>query len=94
MQDKSLDNLMILVIEVLVKRSYADLSMSIPFIEVFTEACIKQKLTMNAFIQTNPRTRDQIRENPIGNKYIIDDHEDVESVFVTQKAIDKVLLLV
>jgi hypothetical protein len=38
--------------------------------------------------------RYQIRESLIKNNYVVADPEDVEAVFITQKAIDKVLLLV
>lgn len=93
-EEKALHDLTALVLEVLVKRSSADTSKSIPFIEVFTEACIRQKSTKKVFVQITPKTRDQIREQLVKSKYIIDDSEDVEAVFVTQMAIDKILLLV
>ena len=89
-----LDDLMDLVIDVLVKRANTDLNTSVPFIEIFMEACINQKETEDGFVQANPGIRYQIRENLIKNNYIVDNSDDVEAVFITQKAIDKVLLLV
>jgi hypothetical protein len=89
-----LDDLIALVIEVLVKRANTDINISVPFIEIFMEACINQKETENGIIQANPGMRYQIRESLIKNNYVIADPEDVEAVFITQKAIDKVLLLV
>jgi hypothetical protein len=89
-----LDNLIALVIEVLVKRANTDMNMSVPFIEIFMEACINQKETEDGIIQANPRMRYQIRENLIKNNYVVADPEDAEAVFITQKAIDKVLRLV
>ncbi len=91
---EALDDLMALVIEFLVKKADADLTISVPFIEVFMEACIYQKVTKNVFVQANPGIRYQIREYLIKNNYIVDNSKDVEAVFITQKAIDKVLLLV
>lgn len=91
---KALDDLMALVMEILVKRSNADTSKSIPFIEVFTEACIRQNTIKKVFVHITPRTRDLIREKLVEGKHIINDSEDVESVFVTQMAIDKFLLLI
>lgn len=91
---EALDDLMALVIRFLVKRSHTDLFTSVPFIEGFMEACINQNVTSNVFVQANPRIRHLIRERLIENEYIIEDSMDVEAVFVTQKAINKVLLLV
>lgn len=91
---KALDDLMALVMEILVKRSNADTSKSIPFIEIFTEACIIQKTIKKVFVHITPRTRDLIREKLVEGKHIINDSEDVESVFVTQMTIDKFLLLI
>jgi hypothetical protein len=89
-----LDDLTALVIEVLVKRTNTDINMSVPFIEIFMESCISQKETEDGFVQADPGIRYQIRENLIKNNYIISDPEDAEAVFITQKAIDRVLLLV
>ena len=87
-------DLLDLVIEVLVKRANANLDISVPFIEIFMEACINQKESKSGFVQANPGIRYQIRENLIKNNYIVSNSEDVEAVFITQKAIDKFLLLV
>jgi hypothetical protein len=68
---EALDDLMALVIRFLVKRSHTDLSISVPFIEGFVEACINQKVTSNVFVQANPRIRHLIRERLIGMNILL-----------------------
>ena len=67
-KDKDLEDLISGVLETLVRRSNADMSKSIPFIEVFTDACIRQKVTKKVFVQITPGIRDQIREHLVESK--------------------------
>jgi hypothetical protein len=55
---------------------------------VYNDACTKQGGSNNKY-ETNTEIRHHVRDNLLKNGFIFVDPEDVDSVFLTQKAIDE-----
>lgn len=87
---KRIDDLTDLVLKVLNKRTKGNLKVSIPFIEAYIEACLIQNSKKRLKTKdANPDIRNQVLEYLLTNGYVILNPQEGESVFLTQKAIDK-----
>lgn len=75
-------------IKVLIERTGSELNVPLRFVDVYNDACIKQGGSNNNY-ETNTEIRHHVRDNLLKNGYIFVDPEDVESIFLTQKAIDE-----
>ena len=85
-----IDDLTDLVLKVLNKRTNGNLKVSIPFIDAYIEACLIQNSKKRLKTKdANPDIRNQVLEYLLTNGYVILNPQEGESVFLTQKAIDK-----
>lgn len=75
-------------IKVLVERTGSEINVPLRFIDVYNDACTKQGGSNNKY-ETNTEIRHHVRDNLLKNGFIFVDPEDVDSVFLTQKAIDE-----
>ena len=84
------DELKTLVMEVLIKRTDGVQEISIPFIEVFIEACIIQRARSDILVENNsPAIRYQLLENLVKDGYVRLNPQEEESIYLTQRAIDE-----
>ena len=74
-------------IKVLIKRTGGELNVSLRFVDMYNDACAKQSGSNNKY-ETNTEIRHHVRDNLLKNGYIFVDPQDVDSIFLTQKAID------
>jgi len=78
------------VIKALVQRTGGDPRIAVKFVEVYGEGCRRQDMGNNEeYDESNTEMRQHIRDNLLTNEYVIVDPKDVDSVFLTQKAIDE-----
>lgn len=75
-------------INLLIERTGGDLTVSLKFVDLYNDACIKQG-DSNDKLKTNTEIRQHVRENLLKNNYIYIDPNDVDSVYITQKTIDE-----
>ncbi len=64
--------------------------MKIPlkFVDIYNDACIKRGGINNEY-EANTALRQHVRHNLIQNGYIFVDLKDVDSIYLTQKAVDE-----
>lgn len=58
------------------------------FVEIYNEACQRLVGINDKFDESNLQMRQHIRDNLIKNGYIFVDPKDVDSIYITQKAMD------
>ena len=74
----------------LIKKTNLDLKKSVKFVEIYDKACSHQGLGIeNEYDITNVELRQYVRNNLLDKGYIFVDPFDVDSVYLTQKAIDE-----
>lgn len=82
--------LTIRVIRKLIERTNLDLKFLVKFIEIYNKACKTRNSGMNNDHDiTNLDLREYVRNNLMAKGYIMVDPVDVDSVYLTQKAIDE-----
>ena len=87
-QSEDINRLTFRVIKALVQRTRGDPKIAVKFVEAYGEGCRKQG-NCEEFDESNAILRQHIRDNSLNNKYVIVDPKDVNSVFITRKAVDE-----
>jgi hypothetical protein len=88
-QSEDINRLTFRVIKALVQRTGGDPRIAVKFVEVYGEGCMRQDIgNSEEYDKSNAKMRQHIRDNLLKNKYVIVDPKDVDSVFITRKAID------
>jgi hypothetical protein len=77
------------VVKIMIERAGRDLNIPLKFIEVYNEACRKQVVSNDGYDESNIEMRQHVRDSLISNGHIIVDPVDVDSIHITQKAIDE-----
>jgi len=77
------------VVKILIERTGADLKVPVNFEEVYNEACSIQGGINDEHNESNMEIRHHVRDNLISQGHIFMDSKDVESIYITQKAIDE-----
>jgi hypothetical protein len=78
------------VINVLVQRTGGDPRTAVNFVDVYEEACMRKDMgSDDEYDKSNPEMRQHVRDRLLRNEYIFVDPKDVDSIFLTQKAIDE-----
>lgn len=77
------------VVKNMIARTKHDIKNPVKFEDAYMEAC-KMRVGINdEFDESNLEMRQHVRDNLISNEFIFVDPNDVDSVFITQKAIDE-----
>ncbi len=77
------------IVKVMIERTKSDVKVPMKFVDVYTIACRKPLASNGKYDESNIETRQFIRDNLVKNGYIFVDPKDVDSIHVTQKAIDE-----
>ena len=75
-------------IKVLIERTSGEMKMPLKFVDIYNDACIKPGGINNKY-EANNEMRQHVRDNLMKNGYIFIDTKDVDSINLTQKAIDE-----
>jgi hypothetical protein len=75
-------------LKVLIEKTGGELKMPLKFVDVYNEACIKQGGNKNTD-EENTELRQHVRDNLLEKGYIFVDPNEVDYMFLTQKAIDE-----
>jgi hypothetical protein len=73
----------------MMERTNREVKIPVKFIEVYEEACRRRVGISVEFDESNLELRQHVRDNLLDNKFIFVDPNDVDSIYITQKAIDK-----
>ncbi|HYG00127.1 MAG TPA: hypothetical protein VD815_08545 [Candidatus Saccharimonadales bacterium] len=77
------------VVKIMVGRAGRDLNTPLKFIEVYKEACRKPVISNDGYDESHIEMRQHVRDSLSSNGHIIVDSVDVDSIHITQKAIDE-----
>jgi hypothetical protein len=75
-------------IKVLIERTGGELKIPLKFVDIYNDACIKRGGINNKY-EINIEMRHYVRDNLMKNGYIFVDPKDVDSIYLTRKAIDE-----
>ncbi len=75
-------------IKFLIEKTGGELNMPKKFVDIYNDACTEQSGSNNPY-EENMELRQHVRDNLLENGYIFVDPKDVDSIFLTQKAIDE-----
>lgn len=73
----------------MIERTNRDLKVPVKFVEAYEEACKRRVGINDEFNESNLELRQHVRDNLLHNKFIFVDPNDVDSIYITQKAIDE-----
>ena len=73
-------------VKIMIERAGRDLNKPLKFVDIYNEACRKQ---VGSNDESNVEMRQRVRDSLISNGHIIVDPTDVDSIHITQKAIDE-----
>ena len=90
LQDSSelIKHLTFTFIKVLIERTGGEIKLPLKFVDIYNDACIKRGGINNKY-ESNLEMRWYVRDNLLKNEYIFVDPKDVDSIYLTQKAIDE-----
>jgi hypothetical protein len=71
----------------MIERTNRDLKVPVKFVEVYKEACTRRVGINDEFDESNLELRQHVRDNLLKNEFISVDPTNVESIYITQKAI-------
>ena len=77
------------VVKVMIERTRSDVKVPVNFVDIYAEACKKPSTSNGKYDESNREMRQFVRDNLLKNGYIYVDSKDVDSIHVTQKAIDE-----
>ena len=77
------------VIKIIIERTGTDLRVPVNFEEVYNEACRLQGGSKEEHNESTMEIRHQVRDNLISQGHVFMDSKNVESIYITQKAIDE-----
>lgn len=77
------------VVKSMIERTNRDLNVPVKFVDVYKEARTRRVGINDEFDETNLELRQHVRDNLLKNKFIFVDPIDVDSIYITQKAINE-----
>lgn len=77
------------VVKVMIERSGSDVEVPVNFVDIYAEACKKPSASSGKYDESNLEMRQYVRDNLLKNGHIYVDQKDVDSIHLTQKAIDE-----
>ena len=75
-------------VKTLIESTNRELKVPVKFVDIYNEACRKQEGSNDKY-ESNIELRQHVRDDLIKNDYIFVDPKDVDSIYITQKAIDE-----
>lgn len=75
-------------VKALIESTGRELTVSVKFVDNYNDAC-RTRFGNNNKLETNSELRHHVRNDLLKSGHILVDPKDVDSVFLTQKAIDE-----
>ena len=76
------------IVKILIKSTGSNLNVPVKFVDIYNDAC-RSRVGSNDKYESNIEMRQHVRDNLMKNGYIYVDTKDVDSINLTQKAIDE-----
>ena len=76
-------------VKISIYKSKRDISIPMTFISIYEEACKGTIGIHDKFDESNLEMRPHVRDNLIKNEFVFVDPKDVDSFYLTQKALDE-----
>jgi hypothetical protein len=77
------------LVKALFERTGGNLKVPVKFIEIYNEACRRRAGSKNDYDESDLKMIQYIRDELLKKGYIMADSIDVESIYLTQKAIEE-----
>jgi hypothetical protein len=89
-QDISVEiqSLTLTFVKVLIENTNNELKVSVNFVDIYNEAC-RSRWGINNKEESDLQLRQNVRDNLLSSGYVFVDPNDVDSIYLTQKAIDE-----
>jgi hypothetical protein len=75
-------------VKVLIESTSSELKVPVKFVDIYNDACRKRGGSNNKD-ESNVELRQHVRDNLLKNGHIFVDPNDVDSIYLTQKAVDE-----
>ena len=75
-------------VKILIESTNSELKVPVKFVEIYNDACRKQEGSNDKY-DSYIEMKQYVRDNLLKNGYIFVDPKDVDSIYLTQKAIDE-----
>lgn len=75
-------------VKTLIESTNSELKVPVKFVDIYDDACRKEEGS-NDKSESNLEMRQHVRDDLIKSGYIFVDPKDVDSIYITQKAIDE-----
>lgn len=76
-------------VKISIETTKRDISISLKFISIYEEACKGTIGILDKFDESNLEMRQHVRNNLIKNEFVLVDSKDVDSFYLTRKALDE-----
>jgi hypothetical protein len=73
----------------MIERTNRDLKVPVKFEDAYKEACTRRVGINDEFDESNLELRQHVRDNLLNNTFIFVDPKEIDSIYITQKAIDE-----
>lgn len=81
------------VVKSMMGRTGIELKVPVKFVKAYKEACRRRVGINDEFEDSNLELRQHVRDNLMSHRIIFLDHKDVDTFYITQKAIDEYITL-
>ena len=75
-------------IKILIESTNSELKVPVKFVDIYNDAC-REREGSNDKYKSYIEMRQYVRDNLLKNGYIFIDTKDIDSIYLTQKAIDE-----
>ena len=85
---EKIQSLTLAFVKVLIESTSGELKVSVNFVDIYNEAC-RRRGGNNNEEESDLQLRQNVRDNLLSSGYVFVDPNDVDSIYLTQKAIDE-----
>ena len=85
---EKIQSLTLTSVKVLIESTNKELKVSVKFVDIYNDACRRRVGRYNKE-ESDLELRQHVRDNLLSSGYIFVDPNDVDSIYLTQKAIDE-----
>jgi hypothetical protein len=86
---EDIKHLTYIFITIMIEKCGNDVKVPARFVDIYAEACKVPSYGNTKYDKSNLQLRQSVRDNLLRNGYIFVDPKDVDSIFLTQKAIQE-----
>ena len=85
---EKIQSLTLIFVKVLIENTNNELKVSVNFVDIYNEAC-RRRWGNNNKEESDLQLRQNVRDNLLSNDYVFVDPNDVDSIYLNQKAKDE-----